>query len=140
MAEIPKSFKIFKQFGSTNVPHIIEKIFEALDLESLVACRNVDKTWRELLTSGKGQSILREKIREAEIRLIKKSKEGDLDEVLRILSCPMVDVNCEHLVYEGGDKSTPLLEATLANRKSVRQALIKRGADHSKSSVNCSLS
>ena len=34
-----------------NVPHILEKIFLSLDYKSFMTCREVSRTWKELLTS-----------------------------------------------------------------------------------------
>ena len=42
---------VFDQLRSKTVPHILEKIFFALDYESYKICFEVSTTWRRLLTS-----------------------------------------------------------------------------------------
>ena len=41
----------FDTLLSTNVPHILEKIFLSLDCKSYKACMQVNSTWRRILTS-----------------------------------------------------------------------------------------
>ena len=41
----------FDALLAKNVPHILEKIFLSLDYKSFMTCKEVSKTWRELLTS-----------------------------------------------------------------------------------------
>ena len=41
----------FNQLLKSNVPHLLEEIFFSLDSESLKKCKEVCKTWNELLSS-----------------------------------------------------------------------------------------
>ena len=41
----------FDKLFTTNEPDILEKIFLSLDFSSFKACRDVSRTWRELLTT-----------------------------------------------------------------------------------------
>ena len=82
----------FDMLLSKSVPHILEKIFFSLDLESFISCGDVSKSWRSLLTSDRfqwmGKSVFRihEELREA-------SSNNHSKKVRQILSCFMVDIN-----------------------------------------------
>ena len=90
----------FDSLFSKNVPHILEKIFLSLDYESYKKCLQVSKDWKEQLTSElfqrKGKSVFNEELFLDEGKLIKASRDGIQDEVKRLLSSVMLDVNCKY--------------------------------------------
>ena len=119
----------FDTLFSKNVPHIMEKIFFFLDYESYKECLEVSDEWRGLLTSEryktKGKSVFREGILEDEKKLqIAAGGQGNTNEVRRLLSSGMVDVNCQD-----HNKWTPLYAAADKGHKEVAQLLIKSGAN-----------
>ena len=48
--EKPTALGSFDPLFSKNIPHILEKIFSALDYESFLACHIVCKAWNNLLS------------------------------------------------------------------------------------------
>ena len=89
----------FEKLFTTFVPHVLEKIFFSLDYESFKACQEVCKDWYEVLSMEsfklKANTMLTvngEKLRSA-------IDEKNLDEVFRVLSFCMVDVNCDMESY-----------------------------------------
>ena len=48
--EKPTALGSFDPLFSKNVPHILEKIFSALDYDSFLACHSVCKVWNNLLS------------------------------------------------------------------------------------------
>ena len=97
----------FNTLFTKHVPHIHEKIFFSLDYTSFKACSEVNNTWKELFSSEsyekKSAELLVEKL-EYEKELWEASKEGNAEEVRRILSSGKMDVNCKRGKYN----STPL--------------------------------
>ena len=51
-------YSLFNQLFSSNIPHILEAIFFNLDSESFKKCKEVCKTWNELLSSAQYQKRL----------------------------------------------------------------------------------
>ena len=142
----------FDSLFSKNVPHILEKIFFSLDYESFKNCLQVSKDWKEQLASElfqrKGKSVFNEELFLDEGKLIKASRDGIQDEVKRLLSSVMLDVNCKYgprsckdgprgpgstsLRWPG---STPLHQAAFYGRNFVVQILLNMGADLSKADI-----
>ena len=136
----------FDTLLTRNVPHIPEKIFFAVDYKSFKKCQEVSMTWNQLLTSESfrkiGKFVFREDI---EKDLWSAIVWDNVDEVRRILSNGMVEVNCESdlrklgyshtgaiLCYSrrmGMRIETPLYYAARMGRKEVVQLLIERGAE-----------
>ena len=116
-----------------NVPHILEKIFLSLDNKSFESCMNVNKTWRELLSTRRYQNkleeVLAEKKKNGE-KLWYSSRFGSAGEVESITSNLVVDVNFAF----GFDRSTPLIEAAKSGKDRVVKILLKKGADIEKKS------
>ena len=123
------TFSGFDTLLSKNVPHILEKIFFSLDYESFKTCHEVSTTWNELLTSAsfvtRTKSEFYEDILEDEKKLFTASVEGEAEEVERLLSSGMVNVNCRGGYYN----STPLYEAADRGNKEVAQLLLEGSAD-----------
>ena len=135
---------------SKNVPHILEKIFFSLDYASFKECCQVSNKWNVILTSDmyqtKGKSVFCKDIREEEKKLHAASGVGNTEEVRRLLSCGMVDVNSiqgdlPHLsLYKGGNPDrkvedfglTPLHLSAREGHRDVSQVLIDHGADPDK--------
>ena len=51
-------YSLLNQLFSSNIPHILEAIFFNLDSESFKKCKEVCKTWNELLSSAPYQRRL----------------------------------------------------------------------------------
>ena len=123
----------FDTLLTKNVPHIIEKIFLSLDYQSFKRCQVVSNKWSQLLTSdslkAKAKSVFYGEISEelfdacigecdhddcdceSECDHGDIECEGNADEVKRLLSSGMVDVNCMMSLDIGGDgvcERTPL--------------------------------
>ena len=95
----------FDKLFTKSVPHIFEKIFFSLDYISFKNCKEVNNSWNELLTSesfkGIGKAIFHKFIG---ADLIVACLVGNINEVKRIISSGMADVNC---IY-GPHDATPL--------------------------------
>ena len=121
----------FDMLVGRNVPHVLEKIFFSLDYASFKTCLKLSKTWHELLTSErfqkKGKSVYRKDILEEKNKLMNASMNGNIQEVRRILSSGIVNVNCQD---EHG--STPLSKAVSAGKLNVAMVLLGAGADPNK--------
>ena len=126
-----------------NVPHILEKIFFYLDYESYITCYKVCTIWNKLLASetfqNRAKSVYQKELLEDEEKLYAASKAGSLEEVCRILSNVMVDVNClrEMWTYSWTVNGkvvsrlaiTPLCVAANVGNKDVAKLLLERGAE-----------
>ena len=150
----------FEKLFKTNVPHILEKIFFSLDYESYKSCHEVCKNWSKLLSTEHLTKKADKMLAENNEMLRSASKEGNTDEVRRILSKGMVDVNCDFedywssmlvavvqghievlklLLNAGGNPNqegrygyTPLHCAASSNRKDIVQLLLENGAEPDK--------
>ena len=115
------------------MPHILEKIFLSLDYESYKQCLEVSTTWKTLLTSESyleiGRSVFHDEISKDEEKLWKATWligiSYNENEVRRLLSSRMVDVNSSH----GLNKSTPLHTAAATGKQAVVQLLLDAGGD-----------
>ena len=127
-AEEPSNSNNLTTLFHINVPDILEQIFLCLDYKSYKCCLKVNSEWRKLLTSGryitKAKSLFKEGIFKDEVRLREAAKTDDKDEVRRLLSIGMVDVNC----IDQFDLP-PLHIAALKGHKEIAQILIQSGAD-----------
>ena len=87
-------------FFRRNVPHILEKIFLSLDYESYKTCMEVSNKWQNLLTSNsyqrKAKILFQNEITADEKKLRYAAQYGNIEEVARLLSNKMLDINCVH--------------------------------------------
>ena len=113
-----------------NVPHIIEKIFFSMDKESFLACCNVSKTWKKTLTSEAFQKqrkfMFHEEILMLEKELLEASQKGETENVRRIMSIGLVDVNN---MRRNIPHWTILGMAATCGHKDVVELLLDKGAD-----------
>ena len=122
-------------FTKFNVPHILDMIFFSLDYESFKACLKVCKAWNKLLTSEsqvQARFLFREEMWKEEVELYRAAMLGNVEEVTRLLSSGMVDVNC----IKGEYHSTPLWVASFMGKKKVVELLLERGADPDETDIN----
>ena len=111
------------------MPHIIEKVFLSLDLESFKTCYEVSKAWKEFITSDsfkrKVKIHFRSDIEDDESRLCRMSGKGHSSEVKKLLSYELLDVNCVSWMK----KRTPLHEASDNGHSDTVKMLLDAGAD-----------
>ena len=137
--------KGFDALFARNVPHILDKIFLALDYDSFKRCQEVNNTWKQSLTSEtiktKAKTVFHKEISKELLNACEchdsnhydeggKCKGDNTDEVKRLLSTGMVDVNCvisDESEYEV--EETPLGVAVTMGHKNVVRALLDAGAD-----------
>ena len=128
----------FDKLFTTNVPHIHEKIFFTLNFQSFENCHKVCKAWSDILSTEsfkqKAKKMLSENS-EDNLKLRWASKEGNADELKRILSKGMLDVDSE--VRKQWDdynyyRCSPLKLAASHGHKDVVKLLLKAGADANK--------
>ena len=128
--------KLFKK----NAPHLLENIFFSLDCASFKNCMEVNNIWLELLSSElyqrKFTEMLLEKIQN-EKKLWLASQDGKAEEVRRLLSSGLLDVNCvpeKHMNYAKWPHKTktPLCVAASRGCKEVVKVLLTKGADTEK--------
>ena len=123
----------FDKLLRRNVPHIIEKIFLSLDYKTIKACFEVSNTWSHILKSESLLNVWKLAFhQDIQEDLWGAIEENKVDEVKRILSNGMTDVNVERdieLPEYGRIKATPLLYATGMGLKDIAQLVIERGAD-----------
>ena len=120
----------FDTLFTLNVPHILENIFLSLDYESLKTCLKVSSTWRKLLSTAPYQKELKKMLIEKKIierQLHTASKEGNTEEVVRLMSSLKVDVN-SMTEYHSWNQSTPLIEAADNGHNDVVELLLEAGA------------
>ena len=124
----------FDTLFGRSVPHILEKIFFSLDYKSFKNCMEVNKQWRELLSTASYQ-------KETEKMLIEKEKYEEklfiavqniqTEEVRSLISSRNVDVNFKCIVNTTSIvfHSTPLFEAAAKGHNEIVQILLDSGAD-----------
>ena len=90
---------VFDQLGTKYVPHILEKIFFALDFESFKTAIEVSDTWRRLLTSEPFQRLAKLRFRrdieedEKMLYLDQEDFTSDARKVQRLLSLGFIDID-----------------------------------------------
>ena len=118
----------FDKLFTKSVPHILEKIFFSLDFASYMKCHQVSNNWNELLTSESFKRLGKAKFHEEAQRELRHAIQiGDADEVGRVLSSGMADVN--HLAGKQG--RSLLYDAVNAQKSKIHvvQLLLDHGAD-----------
>ena len=117
-------------------PHIFEMICLSLDYESWKNCMVVNKAWNGALTSKKFQekakSVFKEEILADEQKLVHASRKGKTEEVRKLLSIGMVDVNA----LDEEDGETSLHKAARFGHMAIARLLLERGADVDKSDLS----
>ena len=93
----------------------------------------MNNTWKELLTSEsyqtKGKIVFHQELFAFENKLWQASHDNDVHAVRKLLSCVMVNVNCEIESCGGAFISTPLHQAACQGNKEVVKVLLDGGAD-----------
>ena len=119
----------FDRVCTRNVPHILENIFFSLDYKSFKACKEVCKTWNELMASDVYQKKLLGK-KDIYVKLSSQLCEAAMygrgEEVEKLLQAG-ADPN-EAIKYG----STPLHLVVYNNKKDVVKQLLNAGADPNK--------
>ena len=149
----------FNLVFTKSVPHILEKIFLSLDYKSFKKCLKVCISWRQLLRSEsyhtRAKLLFHEEISKDEAKLHLAAQKGNVMEVIKLLSCELLDVNAPtfgstplHEAAENGHtylvellldqraepnkknrfENTPLHWAVLNNHIDIVQLLLDRGA------------
>ena len=119
----------FDTFFKMSLPHILEKIFLSLDYESFKTCYEVNKEWKEYITTKyfqeKAKTHYHDDIEQDQQTLHNlMTGAGNPHEVRRILSLGLVDVN--------HGRWPPLPTAIQHGRKDVVKILLDEGADPNK--------
>ena len=120
---------------NTNVPHIPEKIFLHLDLQTFKNCHVVCKSWNDILSSEFFRKRAMNILTENNKKLWRVSKRGHSDEVKRVLLTGMVAIDSHRDKFCVGSSicyATPLKIASCYGKKTVVHLLIKAGADVNK--------
>ena len=115
-------------------PHILEKICLSLDYETFKNCLEVSNAWRGILTSisfqKKAKSAFKKEILGDERKLRIAANAGKAEDVRKLLSIGMVDVNNANELGE-----TPLYKAAKEGHRDVVKLLLDRGANPNKANV-----
>ena len=117
----------FDTLFTKNVPHILERIFLSLDYNSFKECLKVNKALNGLLTSEsfqvKAKLMFQKEIeseKKAPVQLWFAARYGHIEEVKRLLSSGMVDVNkVSHQLCCRHAATTPLFEVCRRDKLQV---------------------
>ena len=134
----------FDTLFTNSVPHLLEKIFFSLDYTSFKSCLEVKNTWNELLTSKsflqRARTLFKKEILDDEMNLQHASRRGKADEVRKLISSGIFDVNCLLCLaksrYESSARSTPLCLAARGGHEEVVQILLDCGAECNKTDTD----
>ena len=78
-------------------PHVLEKVCLSFDYETFKNCLEVNEAWKNVLTSKafqkKAKVVFQKEIMEDEEKLPMRSREGNTEEVRKLLSSGMVNVD-----------------------------------------------
>ena len=118
----------FDRLFTIRVPHIHEKIFFSLDYKTYKACHEVCKDWNELLSMDSFKWRANTMLTKNGEKLRSAIREESLDEVFRILSKGMVDVNCDLVSFPW----TLFNHALCKGNKEIVKLLLKARADINK--------
>ena len=120
----------FDKLFTRSVPHILEKIFFSLDFDSFTACHEVSNSWYDLLSSESfrkiGRSMFQREIETIELDLFDGVRKGRIDEVRRLLSRKMMDVN---YITDGNEGFTALHQAIRYRQMEIIKIIFEKGAD-----------
>ena len=129
----------FDNILTKSSPHILEKICLLMDYKSFKNCLKVNKAWKGVLTSKvikkKAKCVFKKEILKDEKRLLRVSRNGNAEEVARLLSSGMLDIDFEQKYPPHGRGPfgrTPLHMAARNGHKEVVQLLLHGGADPNK--------
>ena len=131
----------FDKLFAKNVPHIVENIFLSLDYESFKKCMRVSNAWKKILTSQpiqqKAKSVYKDGIKKDEMMLWYHSRGGKTEEVRRLLSSRMLNINVALKPWwlDISMWTTPMFEAADRGHKEVVQLLIKEGVELEKGDI-----
>ena len=109
-------------------PHILEKICLYLDYNTFKDCLEVNKAWKTILTAPtfqkKAKSVFREEIVKDEEKLWIATVEGNTEEVNKLLSVGMVEVDCGLM-----PTMPPIMCAAILDNKVIFEMLLNGGAN-----------
>ena len=131
----------FDTLFTKHVPHIIEKIFLSLDYESFKSCCQASNAWKKVLTSkpfkGKAKLVFHDEILKDQKKLYDTVGRphavlGNAEEVRRLLSTGMLDVNCKTDIATWYWPRLTITKAAFHGYHDSVQVLIDAGADCNK--------